>query len=184
VALAAERRNLIVLVALVAVLAGMIYRLLPSTASTVAPATPEGGTRSASAVVSSQTKAPDVHLDALEAERPKPSDGDRNLFRFKPRPVPPPRVAVVAPPPVAPSVPSGPPPPPAAPPIALKFIGIVEAPERSLKVAVLSDSFGVYYGREGETVLGQYKIIRIGAESLEISYLDGRGRQTIRLSGS
>jgi hypothetical protein len=33
-------------------------------------------------------------------------------------------------------------------------------------------------------VLGQYRILRIGAESIEMSYLDGRGRQTIRLTGS
>ncbi len=40
------------------------------------------------------------------------------------------------------------------------------------------------YGHEGDTVLGQYRILRIGAESIEMSYLDGRGRQTIRLTGS
>jgi len=33
-------------------------------------------------------------------------------------------------------------------------------------------------------VLGQYRILRISAESIEMAYLDGRGRQTIRLSGS
>ena len=53
------------------------------------------------------------------------------------------------------------------------------------KVAVLSDGRGApVYGKEGDTVLGQYKILRIGAESIEMAYLDGRGRQTIRLSGS
>jgi hypothetical protein len=53
------------------------------------------------------------------------------------------------------------------------------------KIAVLSDGRGApLYGKEGDTVLGQYKILHIGAESIEMAYLDGRGRQTIRLSGS
>jgi hypothetical protein len=53
------------------------------------------------------------------------------------------------------------------------------------KIAVLSDGRGApVYGKEGDTVLGQYKILHIGVESIEMAYLDGRGRQTIRLSGS
>ena len=71
------------------------------------------------------------------------------------------------------------------PPITLKFIGVIDMPPPAQRVAVLSDGRGApVYGHEGETVLGQYRILRIGAESIEMSYLDGRGRQTIRLSGS
>ena len=71
------------------------------------------------------------------------------------------------------------------PPITLKFIGVIDMPTPAKRVAVLSDGRGApVYGHEGETVLGQYRILRIGAESIEMSYLDGRGRQTIRLSGS
>src|SRR5947207_1888819 len=94
-------------------------------------------------------------------------------------PAPPPRpVGGTQPPPP-------PPPPPPVPPIALKFIGVGDAPPPGKRVAVLSDGRGApVYGHEGETVLGQYRILRIGAESIEMSYLDGRGRQTIRLSGS
>ncbi len=52
------------------------------------------------------------------------------------------------------------------------------------RIAVLSDSRGgVFYGREGEIIEGQYRIIKIGVESLEIAYLDGRGRQTLRHTG-
>ena len=127
------------------------------------------------------TQVADVHLGALERDRVKPGESSRNLFRFRPKPAPPappPPRMVTAP---APVVPSGPPPPP---PIPLKFIGIVE-PGAAQKLAVLSDGRGApLYGKEGDTVLGQYKILRIGTESIEMSYLDGRGRQTIRLSGS
>jgi hypothetical protein len=79
-------------------------------------------------------------------------------------------------------VPSGPPPPP---PIPLKFIGTVEAPSQSKRLAALVDSLGrAFQGGEGDVIAGQYRIVKIGTESIEMTYLDGRGRQTIRLSGS
>jgi hypothetical protein len=127
-------------------------------------------------------EAPDVHLDALSADRQRP-ETRRNLFRFKEKPPPPP------PPPPPPRVPTaaelaaaaGPPPPA---PITLKFIGYVDNDASGKRVAFLSDGRGApLSGHEGDTVLGQYRILRIGAESIEMSYLDGRGRQTIRLSG-
>ncbi len=112
-----------------------------------------------------------------------PTAQDANLFRFKPKPAPP-RAAPPPPPKpvdVAPA-PTGPPPPP---PIALKFIGIIDAGQSKKVVAVLSDGRGApVYASEGETILGQYRILRIGTESIELSYLDGRGRQTIRFTGS
>ena len=69
------------------------------------------------------------------------------------------------------------------PPIALKFIGYIQAPD-GRKLASLTDgTHAPVTVVEGQTVLGQYKIWRIGVESIDISYLDGRGRQTIRLNG-
>jgi hypothetical protein len=66
----------------------------------------------------------------------------------------------------------------------LKFIGVLET-ANTQKIAILTDGRGApLYGKEGDTVLGQYKILHIGVESIEMAYLDGRGRQTIRLSGS
>jgi hypothetical protein len=127
-------------------------------------------------------EAPSVHLDALEAERPKPDSAGRNLFTFKPRPAPPRPVVAQPTRPAEVAVPAGPPPPP---PITLKFIGIVDLGQSKKIVAVLSDGRGApVYGSEGETILGQYRILRIGTESIEMSYLDGRGRQTIRFTGS
>jgi hypothetical protein len=126
-----------------------------------------------------------VNIDALGLPRPKLVEATRDPFRFKPKP-PPPR------PPASAGagggrgassgtpVPSAPPPPP---PIPLKFIGIVDGARGVGKLAVLSDGRAVSYGREGETIEGRYRIIRIGAESVEIAYADGRGRQTIRLTG-
>jgi hypothetical protein len=126
----------------------------------------------------------DVNLEALKAEHGDLEAPERNPFVFRPKPPPPPPPRPAAPPQpveVAPPVPSGPPPPP---PIPLKFIGVMEIPGQNAKYAVLSDGRGgTYHAREGQTVLGQYKLIKIGAESAEMSYVDGRGRQTLRLSG-
>ena len=186
-----NRRELLLLGVVVALgaLAYGVYVEWPGT-STVAPATSnQVETRSSAGRgdrkgrPGSQDGAPDVHLDALSADRPKP-DTARDLFRFKPRPAPPPPPAPPPriPTPVEPPVDTGPPPPP---PITLKFIGFVDSETPGKRIAFLSDGRGApLSGHEGDTVLGQYRILRIGPESIEMAYLDGRGRQTIRLSGS
>lgn len=125
----------------------------------------------------------DVRLEILKVEREAPADPERNLFVFRPKAPPPPPPQPPGPPKVEapPPVPTGPPPPP---PIPLKFIGVLESPGGAGKVAILSDGRGgTYHGREGDTILGQYKVLKIGTESAELSYVDGRGRQTLRLSG-
>ena len=176
-----ERRNQLVLAALAIVLAFMVYRLWPqTTAATPTTSNVRGAARTSGAKPS--VTAPDVHLKALNAERPKPEDVGRDLFRFKQKPAPPPPPIVRTPPPV--TAPTGPP-PSAVPPIPLKFIAIYDVPARQKRFAVLSDGRGgpSIYGTEGATIEGRYKILRIGAESIEMSYIDGRGRQTIRLTG-
>ena len=126
--------------------------------------------------------APDVHLEQLKGEHPKPQGAERNLFRVKPKAPPPAPPRPPQPPPVVTGPPVVPGPPPVAP-ITLKFIGFVGAgPD---KVAVLSDGIGApVYGKEGAIILGRYKILKIGEESIEMAYLDGRGRTTIRMTGS
>jgi hypothetical protein len=66
----------------------------------------------------------------------------------------------------------------------LRFIGVLGEPGRRRKFAVLSDGRGTLYGQEGDIIDGRYRIVRIGVESIEMAYVDGRGQQTIRLSGS
>ncbi len=176
-----ERRNLIVLSLLAILLVVVVYRLTsPATDTATEVSSVRGVARTAAG--RSAIDAPDVHLESLKDQRPKPSDVERNLFRFKPKAVSAPPVKP-APPPTP--VSTGPPSPPAVPPIGLKFVAVWEVPGKKTKLAVLSDGRGgaPLYGGEGETVDGRYKILRIGAESVEMSYLDGRGRQTIRLTG-
>lgn len=180
-----ERRRQILLAVLAVALAAVIYIEWPRAADPVRT-TSNGRSGAGTAAASNGLATPDVRLKSLEEEHAKPGEAARNLFKFRTKPpVAPPAAPrpVVAPPP-QPVVPSGPPPPPPLPPIALKFIGLLET-ANTQKIAILSDGRGApLYGKEGDTVLGQYKILHIGVESIEMAYLDGRGRQTIRLSGS
>ena len=143
------------------------------------------------AVAPDDAPVADVRLEALQRTRPGLEGTQRNLFRFQAQPASP------SPPP--PTVPtgrvglpagrglgrlgragnSGPPP---SPPIPMRFIGMVEA--QTGLVAFFSDGRGhVVSGREGDTIEGRYRILKVGPDAAELSYLDGRGRQTIRLSG-
>jgi hypothetical protein len=80
-------------------------------------------------------------------------------------------------------MPPPPPGPPPLPPIPLKFTGVVERAS-GVRWAVLVDGKGgVMYGKDGDIVDGRYTIVKIGTESIEMTYTDGRGRQVIRLTG-
>jgi hypothetical protein len=181
--MAPERRRLVILLLMLAIVVVVaIVRFWPTSAAT-GTASAAGAVPARRGATASRVTAPAVHLPALGQDRPHPeSAGGRDLFRFKPKPSPQPQVA--SRPPVTASAPAGPPPPPQIPPIALRFIGLVEAPAQSQRIAILSDGRGIYQGREGDIIEGRYQILHIGVESIDMAYVDGTGRQTIRLSGS
>jgi len=135
--------------------------------------------------VTQQSPVADLRLERLKTEASELEPPTRNPFQFKAKAAPPapktqasaapPPVVVVAPPPV----PQGPPPPP---PIALKYIGVLETAQG--RVAIFRDSGGdIVNGKEGDIIDGRYRLLKIGVESADLAYVDGRGRQTIRLSG-
>jgi hypothetical protein len=182
--MAPERRNRIVLLAvLLGILAAVvIYQRSGRPASTVAPASnPKTGGQTTGRGAAATAEAPVVHLPALSDERPKPPGGGRNLFRFRQRAAPP------APAPAETLAQPAPPPPnfgPTTPPITLRFIGIIDRGAGKPKIAALVDAGGHPINcLEGGDCDGRYHIWRIGAESVDISYLDGTGRRTIRLGG-
>lgn len=180
-----DRRRLALGGAAVAVLVLAAWMMWPAApAPTSAPAVRARGGRPAAAAAAQEPLAP-VKLEALTASRQEPGDASRNPFRYQPkaappppRPVAPPASMVEAPRP-APAMPSGPPPPP---PIPLKFIGVLER-ANGVKWAVLSDGKVTLHGKDGDNIDGRYRIVKIGNESIEMTYLDGRGRQVIRLTG-
>ncbi|MDQ3071498.1 MAG: hypothetical protein M3R55_17435 [Acidobacteriota bacterium] len=141
---------------------------------------------------------PSLGLEQMTAAQPAPSNR-RDLFRFGS--VAPARVeglegqpgdgvparpaggrrSVQAPLPqlVQPMEPAGPPP---TAPIPLRYVGYLESPQTG-RLAALSDGRYVYHGREGQVIEGQWRIVKIGVESVVIERADGTGRQTLRLTG-
>ena len=126
-----------------------------------------------------------VKLEALTAARQGPSERERNPFRYQPKVVPPPPPEK-KPNPTPDMTEAIPPPqrtgPPPLPPIPLKFIGILTRANGE-QWAVLNDGKTTMHGREGDIVDGRYQIVKIGAESIELTYADGKGKQVIRLTG-
>jgi len=158
----------------------MMWPAAPPSASV--PTARARGTQQSAKPAAAAPVAP-VKLDALTAGRQEPSDKARNPFRYQPKPAPPPPKPVEMPTQVteAPrqTMPTGPPP---LPPIPLKFLGSLTRADGE-QWAVLSDGKVPMYGREGDIVDGRYRIVKIGAESIELTYADGRGRQVVRLTG-
>ena len=179
-----SRRQVVLLGILVAGLLVIVWWNFVVPAAPAAPPIATGSARVPAANVTGRPSAPGraeaLRLASLTAQKPQPEGGERDPFRFGERPAPPVEHRAGAAAPTRPQMPTGPPPPP---PIALKFIGLVDTADQR-KIAVLSDGQNVFYGREGEVVEGRYRIKRIGAESIEMTWADGTGHQVIRLSGS
>src|SRR6478736_3300666 len=138
----------------------------PSSATTAAPqaagtvTAQKNGARPTAAA--SSTGPVEVRLNALAGDRQEPGKAARNPFRYQPKAAPPPKMVT---------------------PIALKLIGVLER-ANGVKWAVLSDGKSApLYGKDGDIIDGRYVIVKIGTESIEMTYADGRGRQMIRLSG-
>jgi hypothetical protein len=173
------------LIALAVVVAVALISWLPgkSAAPESRPSNPRA-TKRAKTVDNVQPADLEVHLEALGEPRPDAQSSERNPFRFYVKPPPP------APPPMegrggGPPPPPPPPPPqidPGPPPITLKYIGLLDVGGGE-KVAAFSDCRSTMRGKEGEIIAGQYRLVKIGVESVVMEYVDGRGRQTIRLTG-
>jgi hypothetical protein len=97
----------------------------------------------------------------------------RDLFSASLPPAPVQRKPEPAPTPVIPSTPE---PPPPALPANMKFFGYGTVPNGTSKRAFLSDGEEVYIVGEGDTLLGRFRIVRIGNASLEFEEL-GSGRR-------
>lgn len=177
------KRNLVIGAAIAVVIVAVTMARDGDPADPIATPTRRGTAPAATATV----PVADVKLELLQQKRPELEEADRNLFRFQPRPAPPapaapkPAPAAVQPVIPAPVVPTGPPPPP---PIGLRFIGLVDAPTQAGRIGILSDGRGnIFYGKDGDIIEGRYKVLKVSPDAVELAYLDGRGRQTIRLTG-
>lgn len=123
-----------------------------------------------------------VKLATLEGAE-ELTDAGRNPFAYGVRPPPPAPPRPPAPPPLAPVV-TAPPAPVGPPPIGLRLIALLEI-SRGRAMVTLKDpaSNAIYNGFEGDVVDGRYRIVKIGIQSVTVSYVDGSGQRTIGFSG-
>jgi hypothetical protein len=125
-----------------------------------------------------------VNLDKLEPVPDEPGGG-RNLFRFG---VPPPPPAPPPPPPVDPKPYVPPvPQPQGPPPIELQLKGITKQGPDTPSVAYFKDPKApadsrMLSGSEGQILDGKYKLLKVGTESVIVSYVDGTQQKTILIS--
>jgi hypothetical protein len=109
--------------------------------------------------------------------------GGRNPFSAVPPPPPP----VPTPQPGQKGyVPPPPPPPPKAElPPSMKFYGYGTVPNGTARRAFLSDGDDVYIVAEGDTLLGRYRILRIGNATLEFEEISShiQGQKNLEEAG-
>jgi hypothetical protein len=175
-----DRRSQFVRVGvLLAILAGLLwYRFGPAERATPASnSEPAMSTPAASSILPEP-----VALETLEEVAELGSAG-RNPFAFGVRPAPPP-ARIATPPPVA-LPPPVPPAPAWPPPIALRLVGVTTATPSGRTMVTLKDAqgTGVYQAFEGDVVEGRYRVVKIGRESVVVSYVDGSGARTLPLGG-
>ena len=123
-------------------------------------------------------------LDALSGGPPAPGGRNRNPFRFE-REAPPSLMPAVG---AAGGSPGVPPAAvdgwrPAGEADAVRFIGVLEAPESVGRVAVLSDGAGVHHGRVGDVVVGRYRIVALDRTAVLLERLEDGERLTLRPTG-
>lgn len=120
---------------------------------------------------------PQLHWWKLNAARKAEyKSNGRNIFTAS-LPPPPVRAAILKPVEAAPSQPL-PPPPPTLP---VKFFGYGTIPAGAPRRAFLSDGEQIYIVAEGETLLGRYRILKIGNASLEFEEMSTGQRGTAAL---
>jgi len=120
-----------------------------------------------------------LKLAALGAGGDPEGETARNPFRFGQPPAPPPP-KYVAPPPAPPPPPPGPPPPPDIP---LQLV-LLETLPGNVRTATVRDtaSSALFSAQEGQVLDGRYRLVKIGLESVVVSYLDGSGQKTLPLA--
>jgi hypothetical protein len=177
----ARTRQLTALAVLV-VLAGVAWYVFGSGTQTAPSVTasnsPTAANGAAKAAGPNGLPAP-LKLADLEATRePEVGQTARNPFRFGQPPAPPPP-KYVAPPPALPPPPPGPPP---VPEIPLQLV-LLETLPGNVRTATVRDtaSAALFSGLEGQVLDGRYRLVKIGLESVVVSYLDGSGQKTLPL---
>lgn len=140
-----------------------------------------GGVSNVSSVLASDTKfvpldvrEPDLRLDLLQKiHNTKYTGLQRDIFSGQPLPKPQPKIT-----PSSGKGPNGLPIAPAAPPpvqVPAQFFGYANQPGSSNRVAFFLNGDDVLVVAEGDTFLGNFRLLRIGNDSAEVQEIsDGR----------
>ncbi len=145
----------------------------PRPAVKAANSSPVRGSQGASAVVADQLSAynPDVHLDLLKELQSRPlAKLERSPFEFPPPPAKKPQPGSAA------SSGPAPPPQPSLPPV--KALGYSQK-AGGVREAVLLDGDQVRLVREGDSLAGRLRVLKISPTQVEVE--DETTRQTVRL---
>jgi hypothetical protein len=149
-----------ILVALFLVLGGVLYRSFRPTSDAAFDGPGE--------VIVQPLKVPNpaLHLGQLASIRQMVYSGSRrNIFTATPPPPPaPPKSAVKD---AQPPVPAGSPMPPPLE-IPLKFYGMAIDPKTGNKLAFFTNGDNVYLASPGETLLGHFRLLSIGNDTVRI----------------
>jgi len=193
-----ERRRLVLLVGSLVVITAALYiwgrqpELVIPTSTGPAPTKPstrtQGPPRSPSGQIRRQVSATGdpgmpqaLKLAEMEQVPDDPQVG-RNPFRFGVPPPPPQPVFV--PPPVQTPIYTPPPPPPGPPPIPLKLTTIIPDPTGRARAYLTDPKTGfTIEGVEGQIIDGRYRLLKVGSQSVVISYVDGTGQRTLSIGG-
>ncbi len=180
-------RQIAALVVLASVLVGVIWWQFFRTTGSSPAASNRVGPREDAAVAARPLPTPQVvrlaTLDAVEAF----GESTRNPFAYGARtvPTPPPSSrmpgipAPLMPTPAMAVLPQGP------PPIGLRLTGITIAADSGRTLVTLKDpaSNALFQAFEGDIVDGRYRVVKVGQQSVVLSYVDGSGTRTISLGG-
>jgi hypothetical protein len=190
-----SRPRVVQLAVLLVVLAVVMYwrfgdtAVAPVAASNpkTAPIAPAPATQAAGGKAQGNAMPSPLKFAALEPV-PAETPASRNPFKFytPPPPPPPPPPPQKSPAQLAEQeaarqkslVPPGPPPPP---PITLRYIGKFQQGGKT--VAILTDGKAAFSVFEGGVIDGRFRVVKIGLESLQIEYVNGKGLTTLPFKG-
>lgn len=171
-----NRRNLILLLALVAILVGVNFFRRPADTANPLQAARDSDSRPSRG---SPGAIPDAELKTevlAAAGGARAADVRRNIFQYGSRPVTAtPRVAR------APAQSEAPPPPPPPPPPPLRFYGFAEGSGGGPRSVLLTDGEGIFVARQGDTIKTRYRVLAVGERALELEDVLGRNRWVIPL---
>ncbi len=166
-----KRRNNLVLLAALLILAALVWRSRFSTLQVI-----PGSWDLAKNYPALGVDNPQLHWWKLNAARKAEyKSNGRNIFSASLPPLPTPRPSP-KPDPVASQPPA--PPPPTLP---AKFFGYGTVPAGAPRRAFLSDGEQIFIVTEGETLLGRFRILKIGNANLEFEEISTGQRGTATL---